>query len=184
MLCRLPPAPPCRLDARDPEAEAGVGGASSNKRSRRDGICFFIAEKRLIIEGEGAPPITPPPAPAAAADVSSLVRLGERAEDTDSTDVDRTEDVADNGLDGVCAAASVADVGGAVAAAADDSNRLPRVDLSEDAMIEVADEASFALSFSCRVAFVRRAARRHVFVINYDSKNKDHQARSRQPTLL
>lgn len=150
MLCRLPPpAPPCRLDAREPEAEPEGGGASSNKRSRRDGICFFIAEKRLITEGEGAP-IIPPPA-AAAAGASSL-RLGERAEDTDP---ERTEDVADrdrDGLDGVGAAA-----GAGAAADDDDSNRLPRVDLSEDAMMDVADEASFALSFSCGVAGVRKS---------------------------
>lgn len=143
-----PPPPPCRLDACEPEAEPDGGAGSSNKRSRRDGICFFIAEKRLIIEGEGAP-IAPAPT---AANASSL-RVGERAEDTD---VDRTEDVADrDGLNGVVAvaAAAVDDDGGG--SAADDSNRLPRVDLSEDAIIEVADEASFAFSFSCGGGYVR-----------------------------
>ena len=141
LLCRLPP-PPCRLDAREPEAEPDGAWASSNKRSRRDGIWLFIAEKRRSIEGEGAP--------AAAAGASSPRTGDNRAEDPD---VDRAEDDADRDCrDDAVGAAAAADAGGA---ADDDSNRLPRVDLSEDAMIEVADEASFAFSFSCFSCGVR-----------------------------
>lgn len=87
------------------------------------------------------------------------MRTGEKAEEEDAeVDVDRVDDevvAADDdrkeeGLDGVAVLPfAVAGVGVGV-----DSNRLPRVDLSEDAMLEAADAASFALSFSCRPRFV------------------------------
>ncbi len=150
LLCRLlpptlpppPPFPPCRLDVREPGAAAAAAApVASNRRSCRDGICFFIDENRLS---------TPPADVDADADDpwSPGLRTGEKPEEDDAeVDVDRVDDevvAADDrkeeGLDGVVLPFADAGV---------DSNRLPRVDLSEDAMLEVADAASFALSFSC-----------------------------------
>lgn len=107
-----------------------------------------MAARRLITEPEEPPP-APTPGPAAADDADadhwSSGRLGENMED--DADADRAEEEAENGYvenDGLDAAAAADGV-----VAGDVSNRLPRVDLSEDVIIEAADDASFALSFSC-----------------------------------
>lgn len=150
LMCRLllpaPPAP-CRLGVREPEADLAEA-ASSNKRPCSDGICFFIAVRRFNTEGEGAP-IVPLPA-AAATPARSSFRAGEKAAEEEDTEVDDLTEEEEAGkkdcLEGVVVVVVVVVFGDDDGA---DSNRLPRVDLSDDAIFEVADAASFAFSLSC-----------------------------------
>lgn len=153
LMCRLllpaPPPPPCRLDAREPEAEP-VEAASSNKRSRSDGICFFIAVRRFNTEGDGVP--TAPLAGGAAAPARSSCRAGEKTEEEEEEDtavgafVKEDEAEKKDCLEAAVVVVMVVFGDGDGA----DSNRLPMVDLSDDAIFEVADSASFAFSLSCR----------------------------------